>query len=122
MPFWRVRHPMFGRRWKHETEASWFGLASALDAAITVIALRQSAAGEMRLSIVESNPVARWFLHEWGAAGLIGFKAAMTAFVIVIAWIVGRSRPDVARGLLVGGTIVVGAVVVYSIRLLIQNR
>lgn len=107
---------------RFETEISWFGLASALDVAITFLALRSSAVGQTQLTIVESNPIAQWVLHRWGFVGMGIFKLLMALIVIVIAEVVGRSRPIVGRGLLIGGTLVVSAVVVYSVRLLLQHR
>lgn len=111
------------RRWlRFETEISWFALASALDVALTFIVLHYSNSGFTQSTIVESNPVARWFIHQWGLIGMAGFKFLLTLIVVVIAEYVGRHRPAVARGLLVGGTAVVGYVVVHSIRLLLAHR
>ena len=46
----------------------------------------------------------------------------MTLIVVVIAEFVGRQKPVVARMLLWGGTIVVGVVVIHSVRLLLAHR
>ena len=111
------------RRWlRFETEISWFVLASALDVAMTFIVLHYSRSGFTHGTIVESNPVARWFINQWGFVGMAGFKLTLTLIVVVIAEFVGRQRPGVARGLLIGGTIVVGYVVVHSIRILLAQR
>ncbi len=110
------------RRLKLESEMSWFVLVSVLDIVMTFLALRFSAEGQTQLPIVESNPVAHWFLSRWGIRGMALFKLAMTALVVVIAQVVGRTRPLVASGLLIGGTMVVGSVVVYTIRLLFLHR
>jgi Domain of unknown function (DUF5658) len=107
---------------RFETEVSWFVLACVLDVAVTFLSLRYSAVGQTRSTLVESNPVARWFLNHWGFAGMAAFKGAMTMLVVVIAEVVGRTRPLVARLLLTGGTMVVAAVVVYSARLLWLHR
>lgn len=104
-----------------ETEISWFVLAGAMDVFMTFIILRFSAEGRTQNMMVESNPVAQWILGHWGLRGMVLFKLAMVALVSVIAEIVGRSRPATGRALLVGGTIVVAAVVVYSMRLLAAN-
>lgn len=107
---------------RFETEISWFVLVSVLDIVMTFLALRFSAEGRTTGTIVESNPVAHWFLARWGIQGMALFKLAMTALVVVIAEVVGRVRPVVARLLLWGGTLVVGAVVVYTIRILFVHR
>ena len=105
-----------------ETELSWFVLASALDVAMTFLVLHHSNNGMTRAPIVESNPVAQWFIGHWGFRGMAGYKLIMTLIVVVIAEIAGRQKPMVARMLLWGGTIVVGAVVVHSLRLLLAHR
>jgi hypothetical protein len=116
---------MAGRRRRglqFETEISWFVLVSILDIVLTWLALRFSAEGQTTRPIVESNPVAQWVLVRWGIQGLAVFKLAMTALVVAIAEFVGRSRPQTARLLLIGGILVVGAVVVYTVRLLFTHR
>ncbi len=105
-----------------ETEASWFLLACALDVVLTFLLLHMSASGQTTVRIVESNPLARWVIHHWGLPGMIAFKTAMSVLVVGIAFAVHRVRPLVARLLLVGGTIVVAAVVAYSVRMLILHR
>jgi hypothetical protein len=105
-----------------ESEVSWFVLVSILDIVMTGLALRFSAEGRTTSPIIESNPVAHWVLARWGIQGLAIFKLAMTAVVVTIAEIVGRTRPQVARGLLGGGILVVSGVVIYTIRLLLLHR
>lgn len=105
-----------------ETEISWFVLASVLDIVFTWLALRFSAHGQTSQPIVESNPVAHWVLVRWGIPGLAIFKLTMTALVVLIAEYVGKSRPHTARLLLMGGILVVGAVVIYTARLLFIHR
>lgn len=104
-----------------ETEISWFVLAGAMDVFMTFIILRFSAEGRTQNLMVESNPLARWILGHWGLRGMVLFKVAMVVLVAGIAEFVGRSRPAVGRALLVGGTIVVATVVIYSMRLLSAN-
>lgn len=113
---------MARRGLRFETEISWFVLASVLDIVMTFLALRFSAEGQTRGMIIESNPVARWVLARWGIQGMVIFKLAMTTVVVTIAEIVGSVRPQVARALLWGGTIVVSSVVIYTIRLLFLHR
>jgi hypothetical protein len=71
---------------------------------------------------VESNPVAQWVLVRWGIQGLAVFKLAMTAVVVVIAEFIGKTRPQTARLLLTGGILVVGGVVIYTVKLLFAHR
>jgi hypothetical protein len=70
---------------------------------------------------VESNPLARWVIGHWGVKGMFVFKLLMVVLICSIAEFVGRFHPRIARTLLIGGTIVVGAVVVYSFFLLRRN-
>lgn len=105
-----------------ETELSWFVLASALDVALTFLVLHYSNNGMTRTPIIESNPIAQWFISRWGFRGMAGYKIVMTLIVVVIAEIVGRQKPTVARLLLWGGTIVVSVVVVHSFRILLAHR
>jgi len=116
------RRPARRKRQVLETAISWFLLACTLDVVMTHILLQQSAAGHTSVTFVESNPLARHVLNRWGLPGMIVFKASLSLLVAVIALIVHFRRPWVALGLLYGGTAVVGTVVVYSVRLLLQHR
>jgi len=115
MPENRSRFPL-------ETEASWFLLACALDVVMTFLLLHMSASGHTTVRIVESNPLARWAIHQWGLPGMIVFKTGLSVLVVGIAMAVYRVRPVVARLLLVGGAMVVTAVVVYSVRMMLLHR
>ncbi len=115
MPKKRSRFPL-------ETEASWFLLACALDVVMTFLLLHLSASGHTTVRFVESNPLARWVIHHWGLPGMITFKAGLSVLVVGIAMVVYRVRPIVARLLLIGGTVVVAAVVVYSVRMMLLHR
>lgn len=106
---------------KYETELSWFILVGALDVFMTYLILRSSAEGRTRNVLIEGNPVARWILHQWGIQGMVYFKFGMIAFVCLIAEYVGQHRSELGRNLLKLGTLIVGAVVVYSLFLLKRN-
>ena len=107
------------RSWlQFEAEASWFALASAMDVALTFLSLRYSAAGRTSINIVESNPIARWVIREWGLTGMVVFKLLLVTVVVAIAEVAGRSHPRIGRLLLIAGTMVTAAVVVYSFNLL----
>jgi hypothetical protein len=110
------------RRLPLETEISWFLLVCALDVVFTHIALHLSSIGATQLNFVESNPLARWVIQTWGLRGMVVFKASSSLLVVAIALAIRPVRPLVSRLLLLGGTLVVGAVVVYSVRLLILHR
>ena len=100
-----------------QQESLLFVLVSAMDVFMTYILLSQSGS----VVFVESNPVARFFIAEWGPKGMIYFKFAMVAFVCVLAQFIARRKPRVARWLLLGATGVVSLVVVYSLRLLLMH-
>lgn len=113
---------MARRGLRFETEVSWYVLVSFLDVILTWLALRFSAEGRTRGTFIESNPVAQWVLARWGIQGMAVFKLLLTVLVVAIAEFVGRTRPIVARALLWGGVIVVGTVVIYTLRLLFLHR
>lgn len=105
----------------YETEISWFALAGVLDVVLTFLILRYSSEGRTQNLLIEGNPVARSIIQAFGIPGMITFKLVMVAVVCLIAEVVGRSRPQTGRNLLRFGTLVVGAVVVYSFFLLRRN-
>ena len=102
-----------------ETETTIFILVNVLDFAMTwwMLMHREMGLGDF----YESNPVARYFLDHWGVKGLLLFKMAVVAFVCVIAQIVATKREASGRFLLVVGTIVVSAVVIYSLKLFLNH-
>lgn len=107
------------RGWSHlltghlplETETVWFLIVSVLDFLMTYEML---SSGRFR----ESNRVAEYFLNHWGPfKGMLYFKMILVAVVCVIAQIVALKKEHVGRWILNLGTIVTGAVVVYSLRM-----
>lgn len=106
---------------RFESELSWFVLVGALDVFMTYVILRYSGEGRTRNVMIEGNPIARWVLQQWGLQGMVLFKFLMIAIVATIAEVVGKYRPTLGRSLLIIGTAVVGAVVVYSFLLLQRN-
>lgn len=108
---WRF---LFRDRLPLERETCWFILANVLDFFATYLLIRKH-------RFEEANPVAGWFLEGWGPVkGLLAYKLSMVAFVCVIAQIIARKRLAAARRLLWFGTAVVGAVVLYSLFLLLR--
>ena len=105
-----------------ETETCRFVLISLLDLFMTFLLLYFSNRGMMRNVVVESNPVARYFISGWGTMGLVWFKIGMVTLIVLATQVVATRRPSVAQLLLNGATLFVGSVVVYSAFLLVQNR
>ena len=102
-----------------EGETAVFILASTLDAMLTRYLLLS---GSSDTWFVESNPIPRYFLESWGLEGLDYFKFALVAFVTLICQIIARSKLDVARRVLNFASLLVMAVVLYSIVLMMQHR
>ena len=105
-----------------ETETCRFVLISLLDLFMTFLLLYLSNRGMMRNVVVESNPVARYFISGWGTLGLVWFKIAMVTLIVLATQVVATRRPVLAQLVLNGATLFVGSVVVYSAFLLVQNR
>ena len=102
--------------WAHETETSIYLLVSLLDFFCTYLLLMTGP------GFFESNPVAAWFLNHYGPVkGLLGFKLSLTLLVCGLAQLVSYAKPAYGRGILLFGTLLTGAVVVYSIRLLLKS-
>lgn len=97
-----------------QSETTYFILANVLDIFMTNKLLQFQSAKE-------ANPIADYFIQRWGFAGAIVFKLAIVAFVCIIAQIVAMKKLKMARALLIGGTILVGFVVAYSIWLYIKH-
>lgn len=75
----------------------------------------------MRFGAIEANPVADFFMQQWGFVGLIAFKLFVVAFVCVIAQVVALKKLGTARGLLIAGSTLVGLVVIYSVTLMLRH-
>lgn len=99
-----------------QQETLLYVLVSAMDVFMTYILL-----GHQGGAFFESNPVARYFIHGWGMKGMVYFKFATVAFVCVLAQIIARRRPRIARWLLLGATALVAVVVIYSLKLLLMH-
>ncbi len=105
-----------------ETETCRFVLISLLDLFMTFLLLYFSNRGMMRNVVVESNPLARFFISGWGTLGLVWFKIGMVTLIVLATQVVATRRPGVAQLVLNGAALFVGSVVVYSAFLLVQNR
>ena len=105
-----------------ETETCRFVLISLLDLFMTFLLLYFSNRGMMRNVVVESNPIARYFISGWGTLGLVWFKIAMVTLIVLATQVIATKRQVVAQFVLNGAMLFVGIVVVYSAFLLVQNR
>jgi uncharacterized membrane protein len=106
-PLRNWRHWLFGKPLLLHNETSYFIFANFMDLVMTAILLRYSA--------VEANPVANFLYLKYGLVGMVGLKIATVAVVCLVAQSIARRNERKARMLLVAGTLLVSAVVVYSI-------
>lgn len=104
-----------------EHETALFVLVSALDLMMTWLLLYRSE-GAPGGRIVESNPLANYFLLRWGLKGLVGFKFAVVLFVCLLAQFIALHDVKKAGFVLKIGTLVISAVVVYSFHLYLRNQ
>lgn len=93
-------------------ETAWFLVFSAGDMLMTWLLLSRG-------GHYESNRLARWFLHNWGMAGMMTFKLGMSLFVVILSQIIAREDRDKARWVLQVGYFIIGLVVIYSLFLYI---
>lgn len=93
-----------------QTETSWFILINVLDLVLTNILLQRNA--------IEANPLANMVFVYYGFVGMIAFKLVSVLFVCLAAQIIATKSPSKAKWLLWFGCAVVGAVLIYSARLI----
>ena len=101
----------------HPQETLILCVVSALDVIMTYYLLTRDEGG-----FTESNPIAKYFLDRWGMAGMAYFKASMTLLVCVITQIVARKNSVLAKQVLGLATLIIVAVVIYSVRLHFQHH
>lgn len=94
-----------------EFEKTLFVLVNLMDVVMTFLLLNTGA-------FYESNPLADHILDGWGMVGMAVFKLALVGFVLLIANVVAIWRVETSRYLLYFGTFMVGAVVTYSVYLM----
>ncbi|RUL89581.1 DUF5658 family protein [Tautonia sociabilis] len=107
----RDQGPWHRRSLTLESEISWLLLLSILDILLTTWLLHRGP------QFVESNPVAAWFFRRFNVAGLVGYKFAIIAAVVVIAELVERVAPGRGKFVLRLGIAAAGVVVLYSVSL-----
>lgn len=93
-----------------QTETSFFILVNMLDFFMTFMLLNFGA--------IESNPLADFFYKNFGFRGMLFFKLASVAVICILAQVIAKKSMAHARFVLVGGSCIVGAVVIYSAWLL----
>lgn len=93
-----------------QNETSYFILVNMLDFFVTYSLLSFGA--------IEANPLADYFLKNWGHAGMLWFKLASVAFICILSQLIALISFRHARFVLIAGTVIVSIVVVYSLFLL----
>ena len=109
---WRGRFPF--RQLPLEGETTAFLLTAFLDILCTYLLL---ASGRFR----EGNAVADWFIAGWGVKGMVWFKMTLAAVVCTLAQAIAVKSPAKGRFVLLCGTAITGAVVVYSVVLAVRH-
>lgn len=96
----------FFRELPLQNETSIFVLVNVLDIFMTW--------GLLRFGGIETNPIANYVLQRWGFDGMIMLKMASIAFVALLVQKIATHDLVKARRVLILGTAIVFAVVVYS--------
>lgn len=118
------RHPLWGGPMLARDETLTFVMVNLFDFFMTYIILYYShmPGSPLQQTIAERNPVAAYFINHWGPMkGMLGFKLTMVVFVCVITQAVAWRKEQMAKNVLNFGSLVVGAVVVYSLWLLVRS-
>ena len=98
---------------RYQSGYVWFVFVSSLDIMLTWLILKRGG--------VELNPVAELVINSWGLPGAIGFKFALTLFVIIACEITGRHKDRVGRNLITVAIVLSSVPVVWSLSLLLIN-
>jgi hypothetical protein len=64
--------------------------------------------------VYESNPIARYFLSQYGWPGILGFKCVDVLIVACLTLIISSVQPAAARRVLSMACVVVASVAIYS--------
>ena len=95
---------------RYQTSYILFVFVSSMDIMLTWLILLRGGS--------EVNPIAKMVIDAWGLPGAIGFKFALTLFVIISCEVVGRKRDRLGRALITAGILISGFPVVWSLTLL----
>lgn len=98
---------------RYQSGYVWFVFISSLDIMLTWLILNKGG--------VEVNPVAKLVIDSWGLPGAIGFKFALTLFVIIACEITGRRKDRVGRNLIIVAIVISALPVIWSLLLLFTN-
>jgi len=63
----------------------------------------------------EANRIAVWVLQHWGWRGLLAYKFGLVAIICLLAQAIARRRPDTARQLLNGASILFAVIVLAAV-------
>jgi len=88
---------------------SLFALLSGADLFLTWRLVQQSGG-----QVYESNPLANWWLRQYGWLGLAAYKGLAVAVVLGLWAVVVRYRPRIGHGMLTFACSAVAVVVLYS--------
>ncbi len=95
--------PPAGRRWsvRYPNAYVWFVFLAAIDVMLTYMILhpvlfaRDATMTESRGT--EENVVAGWVIERWDVPGMVAFKFALVAVVVVLCEVIGRHRDATGR-------------------------
>ena len=63
----------------------------------------------------EANRLAVWVLQNWGWRGLLAYKFGLVTVICLLAQVIARHRPETARRLLSGATILFAVVLATAV-------
>src|SRR5690606_25428282 len=76
----------------------------------------------LQFRLMESNPVAAYFIHRWGLIkGMLGFKLGLVILICIVTQAIAFKNEQTARRVLNLGSILTGCVVIYSLLLLVRG-
>src|SRR5262245_50019627 len=89
-----------------------FAVLSLADLGLTWFLIRHGGG-----AVYESNPVAGWWLEQYGWLGLAGFKLGQVVLVAALGLLIARWKPRVGSFVLAMASAAVSCVVLYSVSL-----
>ena len=118
------RHPLLGGPMLARDETLTFILVNVLDYFMTYVILYYSHMQEgspLRLRMMESNPVAAYFINHWGLIkGMLGFKLGLVILICIVTQAIAFKNEQTAARVLNLGSLLTGCVVIYSLWLLVR--
>lgn len=89
--------------WSGWFEGQSFGKLAAVFALLSFVDLLATLRTMATGLVHEGNALANSVLMAYGPMGFVAFKALLVLLVIGVTWVVDRSNPRLARGVLWGG-------------------